>query len=217
MGAREVNFYPFHIGDYTADTRHLSILEDGAYRRLLDLYYTREAPLPSALGEIQRLVAARDRVEKKAVETVLHEFFKLTDAGWSHERCDKEIAVAASKRTKAAQSARTRWGNAPDMRTHPPSTPDRNANALPTQCEGNAPIPNPIPNIPPNPPAGGAAADKPPGGNPPRRSGAWRASEAGIRAKALEVGIGEAKPGEDWQAYIRRVADAAESRSRQAA
>jgi uncharacterized protein YdaU (DUF1376 family) len=41
-----VNFYSFHIGDYAAHTRHLTPIEDIAYRRMLDLYYTSEKPLP---------------------------------------------------------------------------------------------------------------------------------------------------------------------------
>ena len=40
-----MNYYNFHIGDYARRTRHLSVIEDLFYRRLLDLYYTTEAPL----------------------------------------------------------------------------------------------------------------------------------------------------------------------------
>ena len=41
-----MNFYPFHIGDYASATRHLTWIEDAAYRRLLDVYYVKEGPLP---------------------------------------------------------------------------------------------------------------------------------------------------------------------------
>lgn len=43
-----MNFYEHHLGDYMRDTAHLSMIEDAAYRRLLDAYYIREAPLPAA-------------------------------------------------------------------------------------------------------------------------------------------------------------------------
>ena len=37
-----MNYYKFNVGDYSAATRHLSMLEHGAYRLLLDVYYTTE-------------------------------------------------------------------------------------------------------------------------------------------------------------------------------
>ena len=43
-----MNYYPFHIGDFTAHTSHLTWEEDIAYRRMLDVYYLREKPLPTA-------------------------------------------------------------------------------------------------------------------------------------------------------------------------
>jgi hypothetical protein len=52
-GARHVNYYERHIGDYLKDTAHLSLLEHGIYTRLLDVYYTRECPIPKA--EVSRL------------------------------------------------------------------------------------------------------------------------------------------------------------------
>ena len=39
-------WYKFHLGDYITHTLHLSDAEDLAYRRLLDLYYMSEAPIP---------------------------------------------------------------------------------------------------------------------------------------------------------------------------
>jgi uncharacterized protein YdaU (DUF1376 family) len=148
-----VNFYPFHIGDYTSATAHLSMTEDAAYRRLLDVYYTREAPIPADLRQACRLVRAQSKDERQAVEDVLREFFTETPEGWRHSRCDAEIAKANEKKTKAAQSAAKRWGNANDMRTHASGNANAAADAMPThmptQCEGNAPNPNPNPN--PNP------------------------------------------------------------------
>ena len=42
-----MNYYAFHIGDYASATRHLSWIEDAAYRRLIDCYYVREVPFPT--------------------------------------------------------------------------------------------------------------------------------------------------------------------------
>ena len=39
-----MHFYSFNIGDYASHTRHLTPMEDLAYRRLLDIYYLHEQP-----------------------------------------------------------------------------------------------------------------------------------------------------------------------------
>lgn len=88
-----MNYYEHHIGDYAEATAHLSILEDGAYSRLLRKCYATERPLPSDVDRVQRLVGARTDDERAAVEAVLHEFFELREDGWHQERCDKAIAA----------------------------------------------------------------------------------------------------------------------------
>lgn len=122
-----VNYYPFHIGDYAKDTRHLSIIEDGAYRRLLDLYYTTEKPLPLPVDNLCMLVGAKTAAEKKAVGKVLGLFFVFGGPQeMVHKRCEREISRAKEKSGKAAASAGMRWQSR------------RIANALPEQSEGNA-------------------------------------------------------------------------------
>jgi len=98
-----VNYYPRHIGDYLTATAHLSLLEHGVYSRLLDVYYTREAPIPDEQAE--RLVGARTQEEREAVRVVLGEFFELTDEGWRQARCDEEIGKYLEKSDKAKASA----------------------------------------------------------------------------------------------------------------
>ncbi len=126
-----MNYYSHHIGDYTTDTAHLSLLEDGAYRRLMDRYYTTEAPLPADETALFRVVRARADDEQAAVRVVLAEFFELTDAGWSHKRCDAEIDAFKAKSGKAADAANKRWSKPSNAGASTPS----NANAMPTQCE----------------------------------------------------------------------------------
>jgi uncharacterized protein YdaU (DUF1376 family) len=126
-----VNFFPFHIGDYTSHTAHLTPIEDICYRRCLDLYYLNEKPLPVDPAEVARLTRLREY--KTEVAAVLAEFFALQDDGWHHARCDAEISRAADKRTKATASAGMRWKASEDanaMRTHS----ERNADAMRRQC-----------------------------------------------------------------------------------
>jgi uncharacterized protein YdaU (DUF1376 family) len=129
-----VNFYPFHVGDYMAHTAHLDPLEDLAYRRLLDLYYLRELPIPSDIAETARLIRMKGNAAE--VEAVLREFFTLADAGWTHERCDSEINKMQDKQAKARASAEA-------------SVKARSANAQRTLSERSTevelPIPIPIP------------------------------------------------------------------------
>ena len=123
-----MNYYEHHLGDYIRDTAHLSLAEDGAYRRLLDVYYAREQPFSICEKSIFRLVRANNRHEQLAVLAVLREFFVKDGDCYRNHRCDKEIARFREKSAKAKASANARWDKS-----------ERNANALPTQCEGNAP------------------------------------------------------------------------------
>lgn len=95
-----MNYYQHHIGDYRRDTAHLSLLEHGVYRQLLDMYYLSEAKIPAETEVVYRRLCARTDEEKKAVDTVLSEFFKQEN-GWVQTRCDKEIAEYQSKADRA--------------------------------------------------------------------------------------------------------------------
>lgn len=101
-----MNHYPHHIGDYLKDTAHLSLLEHGCYRRMLDVYYTREGPLPGELPAVCRLVGASTRDEKKAVEAVLSEFFFKAEDGWRQGRADAEIARYQESADEQGEKAR---------------------------------------------------------------------------------------------------------------
>lgn len=96
----------FHIGDYHKDTAHLTSEEDLAYRRLLDLYYDTESPIPLDIAPIAR----RIRCQPQVVENVLKEFFKPSEAGWINKRADKEIAQYKSYSTNGKKGAAIRWG-----------------------------------------------------------------------------------------------------------
>lgn len=105
-----MNYYEHHLGDYMRDTAHLSLLEDGAYRRLLDAYYVREKPLPLDLRECCKLARASSKAERDAVAYVLREFFTLGDDGYRQGRADKEIGRFRAKSEKARASINARWG-----------------------------------------------------------------------------------------------------------
>lgn len=80
------------MGDYTADTAHLSLLEHGVYTVLMDRYYLTEQPIPA--DQVYRLARARTEEERAAVDAVLRDFFVLEDGVWKQKRIDAEIADA---------------------------------------------------------------------------------------------------------------------------
>jgi uncharacterized protein YdaU (DUF1376 family) len=158
-----MNYWQRHIGDYARDTAHLSMHEDGAYNRMLDLYYATERALPADLQRIYRLVRALTKQDRVCVDTVLGEFFELHEDGYHHKRCDAEIAKAQAKSHKARESANNRWhcdgnanayANASDdaMRTHN----EGNANQEP-RTNSHEPIAKE--NLKTSPPGGGSFWD----------------------------------------------------------
>lgn len=132
-----MNYYERHIGDYLKDTSHLSLLEHGVYTRLLDVYYTREGPIPAV--DAARLIGARTREERSALASVLAEFFQLVGDQHGQDRCDREIARFQDKRGKAKASAEARWGA---QRSQSDGNANAHANAsadaMRTHSEGNA-------------------------------------------------------------------------------
>lgn len=138
-----MNYYPHHIGDYLKDTAHLSMIEDGAYRRLIDLYYLHEQALPSERTKVYRLARAITPADKAAVDTILDEYFLLTDAGWTHKRCDAELEKSREKSHKARTSAAKRWDSEGNANAHANAMRTQMPLDMPTHSEGNAyPITN---------------------------------------------------------------------------
>lgn len=88
-----MHYYPHHIGDYRRDTAHLSILEHGAYRLLLDEYYVSARPLPSDLPTLCRITRALSRAERDAVAHILRTYFQPTPEGYRHKRVEAELAT----------------------------------------------------------------------------------------------------------------------------
>lgn len=99
-----MHYFQFNIGDYASHTRHLTVIEDLAYRRLLDLYYLQERPFNSGLTSVARQINMREY--ETEVQAVLDEFFVLTDDGWANVRADKEIAHYKAKVEQASRAGK---------------------------------------------------------------------------------------------------------------
>ena len=99
-----MHYYQFNIGDYASHTRGLSLFEDLAYRRLLDIYYLQERPLNSGVASVARQIGMADHVD--AVKFVLECHFSLTPDGWINTRADKEIGTYHSKIEQASRAGK---------------------------------------------------------------------------------------------------------------
>jgi len=119
-------YYQHHIGDYRRDTGHLTLLEHGIYRQLLDLYYISEKPLDA---HAMRLVCVRTADEQEAYKRILEDFFVKRDGKFYHKRCDEEINLFKNKSDKAKESASKRWNKNKDL---------KDANALQTDSDSDA-------------------------------------------------------------------------------
>jgi uncharacterized protein YdaU (DUF1376 family) len=92
-----LNYWPRWISAIRKRTATLSLMQMGAYDRLLDHYYAEERALPGDLMECCRVAGAVTKAEQEAVRQVLERFFVLTDVGYANERADEEILVALPK------------------------------------------------------------------------------------------------------------------------
>jgi uncharacterized protein YdaU (DUF1376 family) len=81
-----MHYYQQNIGDYARDTGHLTVLEHGIYRLLLDWCYLNEKPITT---EQAMRVGRGNPVE---TQSVLSEFFSETSDGWAHKRVQREVA-----------------------------------------------------------------------------------------------------------------------------
>ena len=120
----DLHYYTFNIGDYRRDTSHLNLLEHGIYRQLIDTYYLSEEPLCVDDAILMRTHCVRSAEDKQAFKNVMDDFFELREDGWHHKGCERVIKHYQVKSEKASTSAKARWA--------------KDANALPTQSEGNA-------------------------------------------------------------------------------
>ena len=105
-----MHYFQFHIGDYKSHTHHLSLLEDLAYRRLLDFYFLHENPIKHR--DIARQIGMREHEED--VMTVLNEFFISTPEGFVNPRADKEIKQYKEFAEAGKRGAAKRWATPPN-------------------------------------------------------------------------------------------------------
>ncbi|MGO4700262.1 YdaU family protein [Dyella sp. 2RAB6] len=114
-------YYHRYPADYAIGAGGLSMIEDGAYGRLMDFYYGKEEPIEH--GRRYNVARATSPAEKRAVDAVLAQFFKRDGDLWRHHRIDEEIAKA-QPRIEAARANGKKGGRPPTKK--PPGNPPGN-------------------------------------------------------------------------------------------
>jgi uncharacterized protein YdaU (DUF1376 family) len=127
-----MHFYQFHIGDYKSHTHHLNLLEDLAFRRLLDYYYLHEVPIKQR--DIARQIGMRDNEQE--VLSVLNEFFVSTNVGFINPRADAEIVKYRKFSDDGKKGAAKRWHKDTNGEANSPP------NATPIATNNQEPITN---------------------------------------------------------------------------
>ena len=128
-----MHYYSHNVADYRKDTAHLSLLEHGIYRQLLDSYYLDEKPIETQ--QVIRRLSIKTQEEELALKNVLDDFFTLSECGKYHHhvRCDSEIVKYKGK----AETSRTN-GSKGGRPKKPKKTQQVNlANPEETQTKGN--------------------------------------------------------------------------------
>jgi len=130
-----MHYYQFHIGDYKTHTHHLTLMEDLAFRRLLDHYYLHELPIKQR--DIARQIGMKD--QEQEVLSVLNEFFLDTPEGFIHTRADEEISKFRSYSEAGKRGADKRWNCPPVAPPLPGYSPP---NATPIATNNHKPLTN---------------------------------------------------------------------------
>jgi uncharacterized protein YdaU (DUF1376 family) len=197
-----MNYWPRWINAIRKRTAELSLIEMGAYDRLLDHYYAEEKPLPGDLERCYRLAGAVTKPEQEAVRLVLTKFFSLADDGFRNERADEEIGVAQPKIVaaqvngkKGGRPRKNQPGNGPSG--PPPENPTGNPPGyqpgLPMEPTPKHPHPH-ISRNTENYPGSGAGARVGPDDDDPMPG--QQPTAAGLLCRRLrQAGIGNVNPG----------------------
>lgn len=113
-----MHYYQFNIKDYSFATIRMSLMEDLAFRRMLDLFYESEQPLPFELKRVAKLIGMLDHQEE--IRDVLNEFWTETESGWVNSRALSEIKAYKAKADTARLNGKK--GGRPKTHKEPTET-----------------------------------------------------------------------------------------------
>lgn len=104
---------PFYIGDYLADTMHLTTEQHGAYLLLIIAYWRNRGPLPADDTKLRSIVRLDAKAWAQSRDT-LAGFFQQEGDVWRHKRIDAELTRAqqiTDKRSAAGKASAQQKAN----------------------------------------------------------------------------------------------------------
>jgi uncharacterized protein YdaU (DUF1376 family) len=100
-----MDWFPWYPDLYAADTMHLSMLEDCAYRRLIDHYMRTRRPLPESDQALARIIGI-GLEEWLALKPKVVVFFHPDGGALSHKRCDHVLDEQDRKHRNRSERAK---------------------------------------------------------------------------------------------------------------
>jgi len=104
---------PIWIGDYLAETGHLTTQQHGAYLLMLMHYWNTQKPMPDVDGTLAMIARLPVKAWKKD-RPVIAPFFQIVDGQWFHSELVREINKATGLSEKRQElgriGAKKRWG-----------------------------------------------------------------------------------------------------------
>ena len=85
-----MDWYPWYPLDFRHKTYHLSLAQDGAYRRLIDEYMLTRRPLPDNDMALARILGI-GLDEWLTIAGIVRQFFRPSNDLLFHKRCDQEL------------------------------------------------------------------------------------------------------------------------------
>lgn len=98
-------YYGWYPSIVKSDTAHLTLAEDGAYRRLLDEYMTTRKPISADERALARIIGVSVEIWHIVQDEVLP-FFKLKDGYLTHDFCDRELTEDNQRIEKARENGK---------------------------------------------------------------------------------------------------------------
>jgi len=96
---------PLYIGDYLADTRHLTTIQHGAYL-LLIMHYWQRGELPADHESLKRIVGLHGVDGENQWRSICKAIAPFFDENWRHKRIDAELKKSREISEKRAMSGR---------------------------------------------------------------------------------------------------------------
>jgi len=149
---------PLYIGDYLADTQHLSAERHGAYLLMLMAAWRMGGALPDDDEQLSS-IAKLDAQKWRKAKPVLARFFRVEGGEWRQKRLNAELVTAIDTQQKK-QAAGKAGANARYGQKDADATGNRIADAQQPQSQTHTPSPSPS-SLKPTPPTPSADAEHP--------------------------------------------------------